>query len=536
VSNMPGASTWNINQGTLTLTKVNYGGTGALGEVDAGINLSHGTTAAFNLVSGATLAGSGAITAKTINLQGNIRPGTWVNTGTLAANIQNDISDTDIAAIDVVQSSHYGTLTFNGDVTMTGAKYHANVGSTGKNLLNIAGKLTLDGSANELTIRLRSDAAVSNEAVISATDGITGSFDAANIFVTAPAFLDTSSVTASATQVGNNIEVNTSNAVLAWNTAGANTLALDAATPVFSINQNLTGTGTLTTDGAGTTLFLNGVNDYTGDTTVAADTTLRVGETKDYSTASVASKVDVAAGATIGGHGKLLGDLVLNTGAVFSPGASIGKMETHGDISAGGAIYEFEIDPAGNADQWEHKGSNAAPIKDNTLRIIRASDAVGDWANNSTVTYKDIIKSDAGFDGPAFAAVDNKLLFLAEQVVYHDKSIDLIMTRGLATCTWCQSGNQGGVYRAIGALLATNAVAQATMNMTDPGQPVRRNLRLDPQRDSHQQPPAQHGASPHAGPGRGLCQRAAGDGRQQRGHVPAAGCAVAAPVGQHLGG
>jgi len=468
VSNMPGASTWDINGGTLTLTTVNYGGTGALGVVDAGINLSHASTAAFNLASGATLTGSGAITAKTITLQGDIRPGTWVNTGTLAANIANDISDADIAAIDVAKASDYGTLAFTGDVKMTGAKYYANVGSTGKNLLDVKGALTLDGSANELTLRLFSDTDVSNTAIISATGGITGSFDPLNVFVTAPAFLDTSSVTASATQVGKNIEVNTSNAVLAWNTAGANTLALDAATPVFSINQNLTGTGTLTTDGAGTTLFLNGVNDYTGDTTVAADTTLRVGETKDYSTASVASKVDVASGAVIGGYGTLLGDLKLNAGAVFSPGASIGKLETHGDISAGGAIYEFEIDPAGNADQWEHKGSNAAPIKDNTLRIIRASDAVGDWANNSTVTYKDIIKSDAGFDGPGFAAVDNKLLFLTEQVVYNDKSIDLIMTRGLAACTWCQSGNQGGVYRAIGALPATHAVAQATMNMTDP--------------------------------------------------------------------
>jgi len=67
------------------------------------------------------------------------------------------------------------------------------------------------------------------------------------------------------------------------------------------------------------------------------------------------------------------------------------------------------------------------------------------------------------------------------------------------------------------------------------GQFEQRNLRLDPQRAVDQQSLAQHGASAHAGPGRGLCQRAAGDGCQQRCDDAAAGCAVATPVGLHLG-
>jgi len=456
MSHIPGASTWGINQGTLTLTTVDY--SGAIGVQNAGINLSHGTTAAFNLASGATLAGSGAITAKTINLQGDIHPGTWVNTGTLATNIANDISAADIAAIDVVQSSHYGTLTFNGDVTMTGAKYHANVGSTGKNLLNIAGKLTLDGSANELTIRLRSDAAVSNEAVISATGGITGSFDAANVFVTAPAFLDTSSVTASATQVGNNIVVNTSNASLNWNASGANTLALDAATPVFSINQNLTGTGTLTTAGAGTTLFLNGVNDYTGDTTVAADTTLRVGETKDYSTASVASKVDVVTGATIGGHGTLLGGLVLASGATVAPGASIGDLTVIGDIGTPGVIYEFDVNPDGTADHLIVNGE--VKLAGSTLRVVHGG---GSGTFGQSTSYTDIIQASGGVTG-TFADIVNTLPLMDAKVDYLANSVDLTMTRNnTAFAAMGASGNQVRVGQALDALgnhVVANTVAQ----------------------------------------------------------------------------
>jgi len=455
MSNIPGASTWSINQGTLTLTTVNYGG--AIGVQNAGINLGHATTANFNLASGATLAGSGSITAKTIALNGDIRPGTWVNTGTLASNIRNDISDADIAAIDVAKASDYGTLTFNGDVTMTGAKYHANVGSTGKNLLDIDGALTLDGSANELTIRLRSDAAVSNEAVISATGGITGSFDPLNVFVTAPAFLDTSSVTASATQVGNNIEVNTSNASLNWNASGANTFALNDDMPVFSINQNLTGTGSLTTDGANTTLFLNGQNTYTGDTTVTAGTTLRIGETAG-SNASVTSKVDVVAGATIGGHGTLLGRLVLASGATVSPGASIGDMTVHGDIGAPGVIYEFDVNPDGSADHLIVNGE--VKLAGSTLRVVHGGGS-GDFGTSTT--YTGIIQASTGVKD-TFADIQNTLPLMDAKVDYLANSVDLTMTRNnTAFASIGASGNQVRVGRALDTLgnhVVANAVAQ----------------------------------------------------------------------------
>jgi len=460
MSNLPGASTWNINQGTLTLTSVDYGG--ALGEQAAGINLSHGTTAAFNLAAGATLAGSGAITAKAIALNGNIRPGTWVNTGTLASDIRNDISDADIAAIDVVKASNFGTLTFNGNVTMTGAKYTANVGATGKNLLDVNGALTLDGSANELTLRLLSDTDVSNAAVISATGGITGSFDPLNIFVTAPSFLDTSGMTASASQVGNDIVVNTANASLNWNAAGSNTFALDADTPVFSINQNLTGTASLTASGTGT-LFLNGENDYTGDTTVDAGMTLRVGETAGGN-ASVASTVEVASGAVIGGHGTLLGGLVLASGATVSPGASIGDMTVIGDIGAPGVIYEFDVNPDGSADHLIVNGE--VKLAGSTLRVVHGGGS-GDFGQSTT--YTGIIQASGGVTG-TFADIVNTLPLMDAQVDYLANSVDLTMTRNnTAFASLGVTGNQFRVGQALDALGNSHPVADAVSRLDAAG-------------------------------------------------------------------
>jgi len=90
-SHMLGASTWTINAGTLTLATVNYGG--AIGVVPAAVNLSHGTTATFTLASGATLAGSGTVKANSITLNGTVRPGTWVNNGTLASAITTNITE-----------------------------------------------------------------------------------------------------------------------------------------------------------------------------------------------------------------------------------------------------------------------------------------------------------------------------------------------------------------------------------------------------------------------------------------------------------
>jgi len=451
VSELAGASTWNIDQGSLTLTTVNYGGTGALGVVDAAIRLSHDNTASFTLAKDATLAGSGSIQAETITLNGTVRPQTWVNTGTLAADITNDISDADIAAINVAQTSETGVLKFEGNVAMPEANYHASVSATANSLLDVSGTLNLTGT-NTLTLRPLNDEAFT-DVVIAQAGSLAGQFDP--VVADAPDFL---TFLPTVSYDGGQVKVSAVTPTLSWNPADTSadngTFKLDSGT--FSINRVLAGVDkTLTKTGAGT-LFLNGVNTYTGDTDVQTGT-LRVGDTAG-STASVASKVKVAAGATIGGHGTFLGGLELAPGAIVSPGASIGQMTVNGDTDFSNTIMEFEVAANGDADKVKVVGGSAT-VTGATLNILDGG-GTGTWAANTTYT---LIDADNGVVGQ-FATVNNGLGFLKEQVNYTANTVDLLMTRLGASdaCTWCQSGNQSGVFRAITSLPDSHAVVAAT--------------------------------------------------------------------------
>jgi len=455
-SNLPGASTWNIDTGTLALTTVDYGA--GIGVQQAAVNLGHANSV-FNLNTGGTLAGHGTIQANTIQLNGTLRPAAWGNVGTKANDIRNDISDAAIAAIDVAQTSEFGTLSFNGDVTMTGAKYYADISPGGNDKLDITGSLTLAGSGNELFIRPRSDQAVSNVAVISASSGITGNFDPANVFVTTPAFLN---MTATASKVGNNIEVSTGSVSLVWDendTSAANgTFDLDpvAGISTFSVTTALTGAGKPLTKTGDGTLFLNGVNTYTGDTTVTAGT-LRVGETAG-SNASVASKVTVAPGAVIGGHGTLAGGLVLSNGAIVSPGASIGDLTVIGNVGTPGAIYEFDINPDGTADHLIVNGN--IDITGSELKIVHGG---GSGTFGLSTTYAGIIQASGGVTG-TFNTITNTLPLLDAAPAYLPNAVDLTMTRNSVTfASIGTSGNQVNVGQALDALgshAVANAVAQ----------------------------------------------------------------------------
>jgi len=145
-SQMRGASTWNVNAGSLTLTTVDYGG--SIGVQDAKVNLSHTGTSVFNLNAGGTLAGSGEVSAQTITLDGTVSPETWVNIGVKAPDIVAAVdaithsvtaavmADTSIAAndklktinqrilaqsqalVDVAKASDAGTLNLTGTVNL----------------------------------------------------------------------------------------------------------------------------------------------------------------------------------------------------------------------------------------------------------------------------------------------------------------------------------------------------------------------------------------------------------------------------------
>jgi outer membrane autotransporter protein len=108
-----------------------------------------------------------------------------------------------------------------------------------------------------------------------------------------------------------------------------------------SYDGAITGTGSLTKAGTGM-LILNGVNTYTGGTTIDAGT-LEVGDAS-HSAASIQGDVQVNAAGTLRGHGIVAGN-VTNAGLVW-PGGSIGTLTINGDYTQSpGGTLQMEVSP-----------------------------------------------------------------------------------------------------------------------------------------------------------------------------------------------
>ncbi|TAL78265.1 MAG: autotransporter domain-containing protein [Burkholderiaceae bacterium] len=95
-----------------------------------------------------------------------------------------------------------------------------------------------------------------------------------------------------------------------------------------TLGNVITGNGSVIQDGAGT-LILNGVNTYTGGTTINTGT-LEIGDAATP-TASILGNVQVNPGGTLRGHGTV-GGAVNNTGTVW-PGGSIGTLTVGGNYT-----------------------------------------------------------------------------------------------------------------------------------------------------------------------------------------------------------
>jgi autotransporter-associated beta strand protein len=121
-------------------------------------------------------------------------------------------------------------------------------------------------------------------------------------------------------------------------------IGLTAAASAIEVDNNvnatidsvLQGSGGLAKTGSGM-LILNGVNTYTGGTTVDAGT-LEIGDA-DHAGASIQGNVAVGAAGTLRGHGTIDGN-VMNNGIV-RPGGSIGTLTIAGDYtqSSSGTLF-----------------------------------------------------------------------------------------------------------------------------------------------------------------------------------------------------
>lgn len=121
----------------------------------------------------------------------------------------------------------------------------------------------------------------------------------------------------------------------------AGTFALQAGT----ITAALTGAGSLVKTTSGT-VILDGVNSYTGGTTVAGGT-LEVGDITAPG-ASIAGNTVVESGATLAGHGTVGGNVTNTSGGIVAPGGTIGTLTVGGNYTQGStSTLQIEVSPTG---------------------------------------------------------------------------------------------------------------------------------------------------------------------------------------------
>lgn len=146
---------------------------------------------------------------------------------------------------------------------------------------------------------------------------------------------------------------------------------------VFDRSSDLLYAGQISGSGAvrklgGNTLWLAGANSYTGATSVEAGRLQVDG--------SLRSTVSVAAGAVLGGYGRVGG--IANNGTV-APGGSIGRLAVTGDyVQAAGGVLQVEFDDRGNFDMLDVAGRASLAGE-----VDYVPDRLGVFAHDLLYTY-----------------------------------------------------------------------------------------------------------------------------------------------------
>jgi len=113
-----------------------------------------------------------------------------------------------------------------------------------------------------------------------------------------------------------------------------------------AIGATISGSGALAQAGSGRLQLYSDSSGFTGSTTVQAGT-LVVG-TAAGTSAALGGNVNVQNNATLGGHGRIGGDVTVQSGGHLAPGNSIGTLTVDGDFSAAqGSVLDVELGPPG---------------------------------------------------------------------------------------------------------------------------------------------------------------------------------------------
>lgn len=390
------------------------------------------------------------------------------NTGLTAVTLNNGIGQ---------DSTYWGVINSTGTVEKTGAgaltlgnnswvedfnHLAGRLNIAGGSTLTVASATTVDGSGTVLGLVAGTPAIVAGSAVLSntptidingydprtntnfytliqTTGGISGNhhvtvggipintFVDLNTYLIGSSFIDSTGkdLVADVTLVWNNPVV--SGAHGTFNITDNNTFDVGAALENKTGPALAFGWDGTTLDKLGTgTLYLNGVNTYTGLTDIQ-EGKLIVGSTVASNTATLTGDVNVQAGAVLGGHGQILGQVHLFDGSTISPGNSIGTL-TVGDITFDrNSTYEFEVNQDGTADKINSTGT--ATINGGTVGV-KANGNI--W--NTTDIYT-ILTANTGVTG-TYTGLTSNLTFLDGQLSYDANNVYLKFVRN-STCLAC---------------------------------------------------------------------------------------------------
>ncbi|MBH9330989.1 autotransporter domain-containing protein [Pseudomonas aeruginosa] len=212
--------------------------------------------------------------------------------------------------------------------------------------------------------------------------------------------------------------------------------------------------GSLVKAGAGS-LVLSGDSPYRGPTLVDGGLLSVDG--------SLLSAVEVNAGGTLGGSGRI-GGLLARSGGTVAAGNSIGTLEVAGDLRfESGSTYAVELSESAS-DRIVASGKASIAGGNVTLAMENSPDLLSQSQGESLVGRRyDILDAAGGIDG-RFDAVLPNYLFLGGTLDYAANAIRLDIGRnGTALASVAQTPNQAAVAGAVEALGAGNPVYESLL-------------------------------------------------------------------------
>lgn len=422
--------------------------------------------------SGGTRINSGILTIGDGGTTGNISNGVMTAVGTqLAFNRSDNIDvDANVSGDGSIVQRGSGVVTLTGTNTQTGGVLIENgaIAVDSDDRLG-GGELTLDGGllryeaafGDLRDLRLRAGGGgldtngfnVDYSGLISGNGPFTKAGNGKLTFTGAIAST-LINVQGGELQLGNNSPGGTLSGSI--NIAGGATLSLDVTSTVL-FNGSLTGTGTFRNLNAAE-LQMTGNNSAFDGMTVIEQGSLRLGGT-------LGGDLELFSATGLHGNGTIGGNLNVNSGALLSPGNSIGTINVGGNLTLNSSsITEIEINGTGAASQSDVINVTGSATLDGVLRVLNLP---GDYSSNSR-TFTVIT---AGSINGQFASVDDSNLpFLTASVSYSATTADLLVSRNSTSfVTVSLTENQQSVSTAIDAIEAidpANALVTALTPLT----------------------------------------------------------------------